>query len=321
MGLRYQKNLKESIMMEFSAFCIKEYNQIYGREFSNNKAKSCEQKERAAQKTAIRDALIETIKKYPLVETSKIWKAIYAEHVRRRSGIDGVTDPEQIKAVISADNSWKKSSGHAFEEIVRALANEALQESGIKLYLQREVNDLIKVDAVHNEIPDMNRLKDWVKSSVFDLYAAVKCEKKTFIFGCIQTKTSIRDRVTRDREPSIIAMNAFFWSTAVVLDGAFLALPKFQHMVNGKSADYPENGWHGMYVFSEKYCLDRIYFTGPHMEFFVEHAKRAADRWLNQRQWVNVEWRADSGQYDPQGPMERTPAVAERPSKKLRKRG
>jgi len=36
--------------------------------------------------------------------------------------------------LVSADNSWKKSSGHAFEEMIVLHCNQALEKHGIKIY-------------------------------------------------------------------------------------------------------------------------------------------------------------------------------------------
>ncbi len=53
----------------------------------------------------------------------------------------------------------------------------------------------------------------------------------------------IRDRVGRDRDFSIPVMEKHFWSVAVVLDGMYLSMPKFEHMVNGGGeTQYRENG-------------------------------------------------------------------------------
>lgn len=307
--------------MDYKEFCVLTYNNIYTHEITNQKTRNVEQRERFAQKKAIRDALIEGIKKYPGVEVSLIWKAIYAEHVKRKSGVHGVTDPKDVQAVISADNSWKKSSGHAFEETIKLLANEKLNPQGIKIYLQRELSELIQAGKIFNEEHDIKNILSWIKSSVFDLYAVVDMGNKPRVFGCIQTKTSIRDRVTRDREPSILAMRAFFWSTAVVLDGDFLKLPKFQFMVNGASHDYPENGWHGMYVFSEKYNKDRIYHIGQELKKFVDHAGIAATYWLKNRQWFNVQWRVENHAYDQKEHTNFIGKVAEPTIKRNSKRG
>lgn len=89
------------------------------------------------------------------------------------------------------------------------------------------------------------------------------------------------------------AMQAFFWSTIIVLDGDFLKLPKFISMVNGGTTEYAENGWHGMYVFSEAYSQDRIYPIDLDFKNFKEHAVIAARYWLTQRQWFNAQWRAE----------------------------
>lgn len=248
--------------------------------------------ETAAQKEAIKIATIESIKHFPTVEAALIWRAVYETHVHRKSGIN---DADTISKVISADQSWKKSSGHAFEEMIKILGTAALQESGIEIVLQRDLNTLIKAHELNNEPRDISWLKEQIQASIFDLYTIVHTpEGKQFCYGCIQSKTSVRDRVTRDREPSMQAMQSFFWSTIIVLDGDFLKLPKFISMVNGGTPEHMENGWHGMYVFSEQYTKDRIYPIDLDFKNFKEHAIAAADYWLKQRQWFNGQWRADT---------------------------
>lgn len=200
-------------------------------------------------------------------------------------------DAGTITKVIRADQSWKKSSGHAFEEMIQSLATAALSGTGIEILLQRDLNTLIKAGEIANEQRDIDWLKEQIKSSVFDLYSVItKEDGRKFCFGCIQSKTSIRDRVTRDREPSLQAMESYFWSTVVVLDGDFLRLPKFVSMVNGGTTEYPTNGWHGMYVFSEQYSGGRIYATDLNFKNFKEHAVQAAQYWLTQRQWFDHNW-------------------------------
>lgn len=246
--------------------------------------------ETAAQKEAIKIATIEGIKHFPNTEAALIWRAVYETHVHRKSGIN---DADTISKVISADQSWKKSSGHAFEEMIKILGTAALHDSGIDILLQRDLNTLIKAQELNNEPRDISWLKEQIKASIFDLYAVVHTpEGKQFCYGCIQSKTSVRDRVTRDREPSMQAMESFFWSTIIVLDGDFLKLPKFISMVNGGTTEHPKNGWHGMYVFSKRYSQDRIYSIDLDFKNFKNHAIEAAKYWLTQRQWFNESWRA-----------------------------
>lgn len=87
--------------------------------------------------------------------------------------------------------------------------------------------------------------------------------------------------------------DAAFWSVIIVLDGDFLRLPNFIAMVNGGTTEYPNNGWHGLYVFSEKFSGGRIYPVNLDFGVFREHALTAANYWLSQRQWFNESWRAD----------------------------
>lgn len=244
--------------------------------------------ETEAQKEAIKKATVDTMRSFPKEEASTIWRAVYEVHIHRKSGID---DAETIAKVVSADQSWKKSSGHAFEEMIKILGTASLKGTGIEIILQRDLNVLIKTGEIANEPRDISWLKEQIKASVFDLYVVVtKDDGRKFCFGCIQSKTSIRDRVTRDREPSLQAMASYFWSTIIVLDGEYLHNPKFMNMVNGGTTEHPTNGWHGMYVFSERYKQGRIYDTDLDFKNFKDHAVQAAEYWLTQRQWFDHKW-------------------------------
>ena len=281
--------MKENI----KAFAKSVYDATFSTEFtsaiSGKRKLKEEEAERHAQKEAIKASILQTMERHPDIEPSAIWRGIYEIHVHRKSGID---DAEVIDKVIKADQSWKKSSGHAFEEMVKLLANSALEGTGIEIGLQRDLNTLIKAGEIANEPRDISWLKEQIAGSVFDLYATYREGDNRFCFGCLQSKTSIRDRVTRDREPSIIAMKSFFWSVALVLDGEFLKLPKFTAMVDGGTTEYKENGWHGMYVFSDKFKGERIYPLHVDFAKFAGHAIQAQKQWRSQRQWFNAEWKA-----------------------------
>lgn len=290
--------------MLYSEYCANVYGETYAAEKERLTARAIryarghvvsEQKaadiEKAAQKEAIKQATILSIRNYTDVEAASIWAAVCQTHMYRKSGID---DLEVIGKVVSADQSWKKSSGHAFEEMIKMLAEDAFEGTNIEILLQRDLSKLIKADRIKNEPRDISWLKEQIKGNVFDLYDIFNDGEEKYCFGCIQSKTSIRDRVGRDREPSMQAMQSFFWSVAVVLDGDFLRMPKFIHMVNGGNVEYPSNGWHGMYVFSDQYTQGRIYPIGLDLAMFKEHAIKAANYWKTQRQWFNSEWNAEN---------------------------
>ncbi len=277
---------------EFKSFLHDTYGRIFNEHLASPGASASKvaAAERSAQKEAIKLSVLRAMEKFPDIDPAQIWKAVYEVHVHRKSGI---SDGDTIAKVIAADQSWKKSSGHAFEEMIKMLANDALAGTDVEILLQRDLNILLKANELDNEPRDLSWLREQIKGSVFDLYAVSNELGKRFCFGCIQSKTSIRDRVTRDREPSIAAMKSFFWSVAIVLDGDFLKMPKFKAMVNGGSSEYAENGWHGMYVFSDKLVQDRIYSL--HLDFgvFASHAQQAKRQWKSQRQWFNSEWLAE----------------------------
>ena len=91
----------------------------------------------------------------------------------------------------------------------------------------------------------------------------------------------------------MIAMNAFFLSLAIVMDGEFLKLPKFKDMVNGGGSGYELNGWHGMYVFTKDNSIqnDRIKPIDIDMGNLISDCINGAQYWSTQRQWLNHEWR------------------------------
>lgn len=278
-------------------FCRDSYQDEYNRCFEALKAehngkvsdKLADEFDREAQKSAIRLAITNALRKFPNEPVAELWSAIYRAHLFRKSGIE---DLDTINKVISADQSWKKSSGHAFEEMVKELASLALYGTGVEIILQRDLNTLIKANELANEPRDIAWLEKQIKGNIFDLYATLTVDGKKYCFGCVQAKTSIRDRVTRDREPSIHAMQSFFWSVVFALDGAFLHLQKFACMVNGGSEEFPENGWHGMYALSEKEINDRIYPITMDFDLFKSHALQAADQWIKRRQWFDRSWKA-----------------------------
>ena len=257
-----------------------------GKPLSESRVQSIENQ---SQKDAIMLATIDTLRANPDASSSDVWNAVYSAHLYRKSGI---SDPEMLEKALSASQSWKKSSGHAFEEMIKLLGTQSLHQNDIDIVLQRDLSRLISDNDISNEQRDIDWLKLQLAKDIFDLYAIVIKNDKRYVFGCIQTKSSIRDRVTRDREPSVHAMEHFFWSTIIVFDGSWLAMPKFRYMVNGGNDEFPHNGWHGMYVFSEDNISDRIYSTNLDMKNFKEHAIQAADYWLTQRQWFDGDWKA-----------------------------
>lgn len=199
--------------MEFDyyKYCLstyqKEYNRCYKQLQKAYKGKASFEKKqdewaKESQKSAIRVSVMKGLNEIESPSVSELWSALYRVHLYKKSGIK---DLDTIQKVISADESWKKSSGHAFEEMIKELASLTLEGTDVSIILQRDLNTLIKAGELDNEPRDISWLKDQIKGNIFDLYCIVTIGDKKKCFGCVQCKTSIRDRVTRDREPSLHA--------------------------------------------------------------------------------------------------------------------
>lgn len=248
--------------------------------------------ERDAQRVTIKETLKYGLENFPEIESAAIWNFIYSLHLKRKANLTSLAelDEEIIAKVISADQSWKKASGHAFEEFIYETLNPQLKDAEIKFLLQRDIHTMLNNGQINNDQADIEWLKQKLHRDVFDLYAVLTYLGNHYVYGCIQSKTSVRDRVSRDREPSIEAMEQKFWSIAIVLNGKFLALPKFKEMVNGGGSDYDKNGWHGLYVMSNKNIGNRIYPTGKNFSLLVSHAKEAAQSWTRARHRFTNTW-------------------------------
>ena len=288
--------------MDYRIFCRELYKQTWEQEYElevqNKTTQASRQAARlAAQRKAIDKVLVESLLKYsPEISESEIWNEIGIVHkvnVAELSDFEIAenTQAEVIKRCLSAHQSWIKASGHSFERYISNIQSEELQKNEIRFILQSELTKMIKENALTNTPEDIEGLSSWGKD--FDLYAVQSVHGDTHVFGCIQSKTSIRDRVGRDVTFSHNAMDGLFWSVAVTLDGDFLNMPEFVHMVNG-GGSYGKNGWHGMYAMSGISDNNgRIYKVDDAMGLFVEHAVEAAKQFIRDRRQLNASWKAE----------------------------
>ena len=74
--------------------------------------------------------------------------------------------------------------------------------------------------------------------------------------------------------------------------GTYLAMPKFEHMVNGGgTTQYTDNGWHGMYSMSNAAEKDRIY-DDKFLTLLIDDARQAAEKFTSARQRFTSSWQA-----------------------------
>ena len=289
---------EENITKFIQELYLETYRKVFTIEYQDKTSYSAKQAARlVAQRKAIDKVLVESLLKYsPQVPESEIWKQIGMVHKVNVAelaefGIDKKNQSKVIERCLSAHQSWIKASGHSFERYISNIDNELLEKNEIRFILQSELTSMIKENLLTNTPEDIAGLKSWGKD--FDLYAIQSVHGDTHVFGCIQSKTSIRDRVGRDVNFSNNAMDGLFWSAAVTLDGAFLNMPEFIHMVNG-GASYRLNGWHGMYAMSGiEESNGRIYKVNDKLELFIAHAVAAAKQFISDRRQLNVNWKPE----------------------------
>ena len=270
------------------------FNYAYELSLHGRTSKSAkESSERSAQHEAMLTSFDEGYDAYRNEATAAdIWNAIYSAHLRRKAGDFNASNlnEEIIDKVVSGAQSWKKSSGHVFEHYIVQKTAERLSQYNIRFVLQKDLTAMLRNNEISNETADL--IPTMAESDDFDIYALVNVNGNNVVFGCVQAKTSVRDRVGRDRDFSIPVMSRGFWSVAVVLDGTYLSMPKFQHMVNGGGeTQYVDNGWHGVYVMSNMDNCDRIY-RDEDLQILIEHAHLASVKFTTARQRFNGTWSA-----------------------------
>ena len=291
--------------IDYRVFIENTYNQEWKNEFNFEAQRKKTDSDNAlktawlyAQRKAIDKTFVDALLTYyPEVSEKEIWGALAMAHKLNVAnlnefGIDSDKQQAVFEACLYAHQSWIKSSGHSFERYISNIDNDKLKKNEIRFILQSELTDMVKKKKLANTDEDIHGLNAWGKD--FDLYAIQTIHGDTHVFGCIQSKTSIRDRVGRDVTFSRNAMEGLFWSVGVTLDGDFLNMDEFIHMVNG-GGSYQTNVWHGMYAMSgvEK-SNDRIYKVDDKLDIFVDHAILAAKQFISDRRLLNNVWKANS---------------------------
>lgn len=281
--------------MDYTVFCQNTYNETWNQEYLIEcQGKSQQAARLAAQRKAIDKTLVESLLNYSdRISEDEIWKNIAMVHKLNVAELSDFNIPEDLQAKVierclSAHQSWIKSSGHSFERYIAGIDSSELQRNEINFILQSDLTKMIREGSITNTSDDIKGLNSWGKD--FDLYAIQSIHGDAHVFGCIQSKTSIRDRVGRDVNFSRNAMDGLFWSVAITLDGSFLNMDEFRHMVNG-GGSYPVNGWHGMYAMSgiDK-SNGRIYKVNDVLDMFVKHAIEAAKQFIADRRMLTANW-------------------------------
>ena len=125
---------------DYRRFCGKRYSDIYAKmyeEHLHGRKSDVARKdsERLAQHDAILLTFEEAYRRYEdIANAAQIWNAIYNAHLRRKAKIENLSelDEEIIDSIISGAQSWKKCSGHVFEDYIVQSTKDRLKKYHIR---------------------------------------------------------------------------------------------------------------------------------------------------------------------------------------------
>lgn len=163
--------------------------------------------------------------------------------------VSGLT-VEEIARAKKADQKWLNMSGNAYEVIIKNEINEEMMFSNIKVLTPTELRMALSKDKVKNDEKDLELIRNWITGKTFDLYIVKSVADGVVVFSVVQCKKSIRERVSRDREPSMKAMRNGFWSILISLSDDGLGTTvgtKSREMFNG-GIHFRGKGWSVAYV-------------------------------------------------------------------------
>lgn len=270
--------------------CEQVYKESYAEEYKQQLKKK-RKLEKNRKKDARNKALDETYIKVLMnhsdeidmgkLDSKDVWNSISMVHKKMVANLDRFCiapdlQEDVIEQVEASRQSWARASGLSFERYISSTVNPLLKKKRLDVELKNptEVKLLMEKKLLGNDPEDIMFISKWDTS--FDLYVVQKMAGAFFVIGCVQAKTSIRERVGNDYSHSLQAMKRHFWSVAITLDGAFLGMNKYADMVNGNSGTiYENNGWHGMYALSRVNDNGRIYKLDKNLDLFVKHLEQA----------------------------------------------
>ncbi|WP_394219118.1 BsaWI family type II restriction enzyme [Halobacillus trueperi] len=260
-------------------------------------------------------------KDFPDLEPSQIWKNIEKAHITNyisgsitlpNSSLDAsgiisyLLNGDTLKVFNSAGQSWKRASGVAWEDFIKTnlfLSNEDVE---IKILTPVEMNSLLQGETLKNNngdprglaIPNQDEkskleyerfLSKVLNDKNFDLFLVyyVPFTKQWRLFGLIQCKTSIRDRIKINMKSSEEAMSKNLWSIVIAMDSDSFT----------KSGQYnraAKESWNGFYVLDNEKAIDEsiIYGNLFHIqEAISNHCNQVIETLIMDTQSIHPLWR------------------------------
>ncbi|AIW42382.1 BsaWI family type II restriction enzyme [Paenibacillus polymyxa] len=261
------------------------------------------------------------VKQYPYIQPYEIWKSIEKAHIisfisgsislpsvvlNTSQLIDFLLNGETLQAFSSAGQSWKRASGVAWEDFISRnllLSNEDVE---IKILTPVEMGLLLHGNALANNIGDPITLafpsneeakkeyEDFLNKILndknFDLFLVyyVPFTKEWKLFGLIQCKTSIRDRIKINMKSSEEAMGRSLWSIVIAMDS-----DRFTR--SGQYNKGAKESWNGFYVLDNKEETDGSIYYGDLstiQQTIRNHCSQVIKAQIMDTKSINADWKA-----------------------------
>lgn len=261
------------------------------------------------------------VKDYPDIEPSLIWKNIEKAHVINYvSG--GVTLPttsldasevisyllngDTLSVFNSAGQSWKRASGVAWEEFIKSNLFLSTPDVEIKILTPVEMKLLLQGEPLKNNdgksiplaIPTQDEksqleyeefLMKILDDKNFDLFLVyyVPFTKQWRLFGLIQCKTSIRDRIKINMKSSEEAMGKNLWSIVIAMDSDGFTR-------NGQYNRGAKESWNGFYVLDNEQEVDGSIYYGNLFNIqqtISNHCNQVIESLIMNTQSIHPFWR------------------------------
>lgn len=213
------------------------------------------------------------IEEFPDEDEGEIWSVLQEIHINMLS--DTTLSRQAIESVISAHQSWVKTSGTAFERFLANRLSLIMKEvkiikPGELATFERQGKNILNSDKIIGKSED-------------DLLIIHQLKRNFTIVGVIQAKTSTRDRMKMDTSHSQTMLESNLWSIHITIDpDDFLDKPKFRDMADGAG----ESGiiWHGVYKMSSHTKESTRIF---HFNRLISHLPQAVAAVLNEEMDIN----------------------------------
>lgn len=253
-----------------------EYKVVLDEKIKNLKGKVTPKKVATSRTQTIFQTFENLISRYPYAQPGHVWRIVAKAHVASyleaqniagKAGSLGI-DEEIITELLfndsiistfeSAQQSWKRSSGIAWENFFQDSFKPGKDE--VNVVSSSSMGKLLKgghINRITGEPTPLHVFDNQEKKYFLNLLASKDFDLFILyynshldswrLFGLIQCKTSIRDRVKINSQTSVNAMNNRLWSILLALDP--------DEFLKGQYYEMAKTDWHGVYLLDN---IDRV---------------------------------------------------------------